>query len=507
MSLSDGRFLMGAERFDALLASGHTADSLEAKGLVRVHEAFRVIAIGLPVPAFAGFPLDPPLRSRFQGLFVGVPPIETQLAAVEAAIGSGARDGIGDVAAATGIDGDALAPRLVGMAEAVRAAARPEGEEGQAEGRLLHLGHDALLRMARTIELFPTYKQPSSLPKLLARAYPHALMGLTPQEEIALAAALTHAAIPTSADTSLLANVGTVQSRGGVALLRDEARDRMSWHEHALGNALVGSTRVRLAVGVNAVGASDSYGVVTAAEGSERWVETEGNAATLRQLVEDHATGADLCIVGRAGGGKSALAKQLAATLGYNVTSVPLYRDMSAQDLLQRRHLDAKGNTSWLFSPVVEAALNGDMCILDGIHRLRPDGLASLQQLLSDRETALLDGTRLLRAAHFDAVQRQMGCTAAAMREEHRLLRVHHAFRVVALAQPPTNSERWLSSELLPLFAWHSVASLTEDSAATRSWIKAECPSLRPASIDALLSVAGSADAVAPFCSLCPHTP
>ena len=37
-----------------------------ARNLVRVHENFRVIALGLPVPPFAGKPLDPPLRSRFQ---------------------------------------------------------------------------------------------------------------------------------------------------------------------------------------------------------------------------------------------------------------------------------------------------------------------------------------------------------------------------------------------------------------------------------------------------------
>jgi len=35
--------------------------------LVKVHENFRVIALGLPVPFFKGNPLDPPLRSRFQG--------------------------------------------------------------------------------------------------------------------------------------------------------------------------------------------------------------------------------------------------------------------------------------------------------------------------------------------------------------------------------------------------------------------------------------------------------
>ena len=32
------------------------------------------MALGLPVPRYPGFPLDPPLRSRFQGRFVPPPP-------------------------------------------------------------------------------------------------------------------------------------------------------------------------------------------------------------------------------------------------------------------------------------------------------------------------------------------------------------------------------------------------------------------------------------------------
>jgi hypothetical protein len=69
MALDDGRFLVSAERFDKL--AQHTSiDELTSQGLLRTHPDFRVIALGLPVPAFPGFPLDPPLRSRFQARFV-----------------------------------------------------------------------------------------------------------------------------------------------------------------------------------------------------------------------------------------------------------------------------------------------------------------------------------------------------------------------------------------------------------------------------------------------------
>lgn len=69
MALDDGRFLVSAERFDKL-ATQSSVEELTSQGLLRTHPDFRVIALGLPVPAFPGFPLDPPLRSRFQARFV-----------------------------------------------------------------------------------------------------------------------------------------------------------------------------------------------------------------------------------------------------------------------------------------------------------------------------------------------------------------------------------------------------------------------------------------------------
>ena len=49
-----------------IVVQDHTKEELDAWKLVRVHEDFRVIALGLPVPRYQGNPLDPPLRSRFQ---------------------------------------------------------------------------------------------------------------------------------------------------------------------------------------------------------------------------------------------------------------------------------------------------------------------------------------------------------------------------------------------------------------------------------------------------------
>ena len=80
MALDDGRFLVSAARYDQLLQEPGGAAHVQAACLVRVDPNFRVIALGLPVPKFVGFPLDPPLRSRFQARVVGTFSAERVLA-------------------------------------------------------------------------------------------------------------------------------------------------------------------------------------------------------------------------------------------------------------------------------------------------------------------------------------------------------------------------------------------------------------------------------------------
>lgn len=75
MALPDGRFLIASQRYQELLSNGLEQNKLafdqfdqfdQSSTLTPVHPNFRVIALGLPIPEFVGFPLDPPLRSRFQ---------------------------------------------------------------------------------------------------------------------------------------------------------------------------------------------------------------------------------------------------------------------------------------------------------------------------------------------------------------------------------------------------------------------------------------------------------
>ena len=51
-------------------------------------------------------------------------------------------------------------------------------------------------------------------------------------------------------------------------------------------------------------------------------------------------------------------------TLGYNAEVIQLYKDMTSRDLCLSRTTDGKGNTGWVLSPVVTAAVRGGVTAL-----------------------------------------------------------------------------------------------------------------------------------------------
>ena len=73
--------------------------------------------------------------------------------------------------------------------------------------------------------------------------------------------------------------------------------------------------------------------------------------------------------IGPRGCGKSVIVERLAGILGYTPEPIMLYQDMTARDLLQQRTTLPNGDTVWRRSPLVEAAIQGKMAILDGVHR------------------------------------------------------------------------------------------------------------------------------------------
>lgn len=53
---------------------------------------------------------------------------------------------------------------------------------------------------------------------------------------------------------------------------------------------------------------------------------------------------------------------------------------MTSRDLIQQRTTLPNGDTVWKHAPLVNAALEGKLAILNGLHRLHPSTVAVLQR-------------------------------------------------------------------------------------------------------------------------------
>ena len=61
-----------------------------------------------------------------------------------------------------------------------------------------------------------------------------------------------------------------------------------------------------------------------------------------------------------------------------------MYQDMTARDMLQQRYTLPNGDTVWRLSPLIEAALEGGLAVLDGLNRVNPGTLSILQRYKED---------------------------------------------------------------------------------------------------------------------------
>ena len=53
---------------------------------------------------------------------------------------------------------------------------------------------------------------------------------------------------------------------------------------------------------------------------------------------------------------------------------------MTSRDLLQQRETQPSGDTAWRLSPLVTAALEGSLAVLDGLHRVNAGTFAVLHR-------------------------------------------------------------------------------------------------------------------------------
>lgn len=190
------------------------------------------------------------------------------------------------------------------------------------------------------------------------------------------------------------------------------------------------------------------------------FVPNEYHNNLLTDLCQSYAAG-DFCLVGPRGSGKSALITELCHRLDQPCEVLMLYQDMTARDLIQQRTTKLNGDTVWRDSPLIKAAINGHAIVLDGVHRLHHSTIAVLHRLVHEREIQLYCGKRLIAQEKYEALL-DNGITKEEL-DEHRIHPIHPAFRIIALAEPPSfeGGSNWLSPEMLSLFMYHEVRNLS----------------------------------------------
>ncbi|XP_061677938.1 von Willebrand factor A domain-containing protein 8 isoform X2 [Syngnathoides biaculeatus] len=416
MQLEDGRFLMAAERYDKLLQE-HTKEELDDWKIVRVSEDFRVIALGLPVPKYRGNPLDPPLRSRFQARDVYCLPFKDQLELLYAAAPNVAAHRVSQLLS--------LGTTLC--------------SQESANLSLPDFPVDNLLPALKVLNVFPMM----SSQQLVQRLYPYRSM-LGKDGRGAVETVLSKFELADGRDDASSGAVVVNVSRSGGVEARADVTLRFAEKD----------VTFQVPAGAKEPRAPGSGGA---------FVGTPSHSQLIADMMQSHMA-KDVCLVGSKGCGKSAVAKEFAEALGYTLEPVMLYQDMTARDLLQQRFTLPNGDTAWRPSPVVTAAVDGKLLLLDGVHRVNPGTLAVLSRLLHDRELDLYDGARLLRWDRYQALKEEHNLTEQQL-QERSVFAIHPSFRVLALAEPPLaggggKGQQWLSPELLPMFLYHTVGPL-----------------------------------------------
>ncbi|KAI9345549.1 AAA domain-containing protein [Obelidium mucronatum] len=425
MALDDGRFLVHPKRYDLLLKS-KSKEEIEKWKLVRTSERFVVIGLGLPVPKYEGHPLDPPLRSRFQARNINVPTFLTQLSRL--------------VKLAPNVPQTTL-ERLVSVAMVLRA------ELSRSETPFIAIPEfpNSLDSIARILNAVRGVNPRA----ILDGIYPYALMGVLETEQKDL--------IESVYQRFEFGSEGGLSKRwfdsyfrlGGVRSTGDIQKFLVQLVPSTEG-ALKGVEQAQLIV--------KSGGNVSKDSGF--YVQTDYHKSLLTSLVLAHFVG-DVCVIGEKGVGKSALVRAFVKLLGYRTEYVPLYKDMSARDLLQRRSTNIKGDTIWENSALVKAAIDGSVAILDQIEAASEGVIASIQSLICEREIPLPDGTLLVNSQRYRHMKRYLSDSEMKSRQ---IIQIHDAFRIVALARPASQSSakgKWLTPELLNLFSFVPMRSLT----------------------------------------------
>ena len=359
IALEDGRFLLPQERYDSM-----TEQQRRESNLVPVHPDFRVIALGVPVPPFPGNPLDPPLRSRFQGRRVDPAPRRGLLSAIREEWAPTLPDGI--------------AQTLCQLSRGIYSLGQQAGDESGQDGakvafsELMYLGDAGVLSSARLLEVFPQLSVQAAVDRVYPRAALYTLTQIESRDMI----------------SGMLTAAGSLDD-GSVSDYR--VASAVVSDDHSVSSTSVALEFVPLSGGETVTLTVPGGAAEPVLPAVDDGTMQDHHWSLLTSMLQSHCIGNDVLIVGERGSGKTFIGQQFASALGYApVETLFIYKDMTSRDLLQRRTTGSEKETLWQPTPLAIAVRTGRLAILDGINRLPPGTISALLRLIEDREVRAL---------------------------------------------------------------------------------------------------------------------
>ena len=420
MNLEDGRFLLNPRRYDELRKSYSEEQLRDEFKLLRVSENFSVVALCLPHPKYKFAPVDPPLRSRLQSRVVEDPSIDSlqeslshQFSKVEK------RDVESVVIAGASINliesGTENFRDLVSIPEEFPSFSGSE-------------------QMMRILSLFPNCKLRPSF----NRVYPASALRINKQNQAKVVDNLLEKLLPSEKERLEY----TFAKISGENL--EEGTKEICFLD-SLGK----EKRVSVVCGKNK---SFSF---------PDFVPTKQFEKILSEMMEDHASGRDIAVIGPKSSGKSVLVKQFASLLGYTSDTMTLFNEISTRDLFQRRITNEKGETSWEDSSLIRGAKEGNLVVLDNADRLEYGLLSALQRIVQDREAQLFDGSKLVDQKVYNQLSEKMGEEEL---KKRKVFPIHPAFRVVVIGDLPSPKKKnYITPEFSQMLSFHLIKNSSFD--------------------------------------------
>ncbi|EFC37159.1 predicted protein [Naegleria gruberi] len=440
MALESGTMLISPQRYKQLIEEeGKTPEELKLMKIEPVHEDFRIIAMGLPVPYYDGNTLDPPLRSRFNARVIDLPSMESIFSSL---VNHRTNDQV-----LSFLSNEQKKSLFLSLIQFTQSIVHLDN--------MLMNSKDAVNTNSKTgsIELLPRFPI-DNLKNLIEMLNDYRSIFASSVENVE---SLIHTLYPFELFMSREKDKSEdekLEQNKMIEIIKEQLKEC--------------STKIHEIISQDFSPASSSDqkqeligNLLSQAKATHfkdiGFVLIEKHRQVLTEMMRSHLCGKDMCLIGGKGSGKSLISHAFASMVGYKAVVFPMYKEMTSKDLLQKRGTDSAGNTIWKNSVLIDSMIDGSLCILDGIDRMSTDILLSIQTLIQDRVLYLFNGNRYVSHEYYDKFLSQ-GFTKEELSSKG-IYRIHEDFRIIAIGL--NDSLKWLSLELFNLFHFHTVPKLS----------------------------------------------